>query len=264
MVAPLPVDLLEGGREPLVPEAQAPDEGEGAGVAGLDVRLQAVQPQRAEGVPDHEAQPLGQVTPAGRRRVRGEAEGAALPAASEDVVDVDPAHDRPGLAQADHEPLVRRPREPFQAAFERLRRQRVDAQPGPVQLGALAGEGGDLGVVLPAEVAQGHAGGLAEVAGGCSGRVHRVALVDAELVALDVQHRDARVVAVVQRPHVDRAEGDQPCAFGFQGGEALRAHEAGSDPYVEVQPVLGGLALGDVPEVRPGAHTVGIFAIGSP
>lgn len=55
--------------------------------------------------------------------------------------------------------------------------------------------------------------------------------VDAELVALDVQHRDARIVAVVQRLHVYRAERDQPCAFGLKCGEALFAHEPGADPH---------------------------------
>lgn len=79
--------------------------------------------------------------------------------------------------------------------------------------------------------------------------------VDTELVALDVQHRDARIVAVVQRLHVYCAKRDQPCAFGLKRGEALSTYESGADPHIKMHPVLGGLPLGDALEVQPWAHT---------
>lgn len=44
--------------------------------------------------------------------------------------------------------------------------------------------------------------------------------VEAELVALDVLHHEARLVVVIggQQSHAYCAQGDQPCAFGLQGG----------------------------------------------
>lgn len=45
------------------------------------------------------------------------------------------------------------------------------------------------------------------------------------LVALDVLHGDARIIAVIQRSHVYRTERDQSCAFGLKCGEALFTHE---------------------------------------
>jgi hypothetical protein len=79
--------------------------------------------------------------------------------------------------------------------------------------------------------------------------------VDTELVALDVLHRDARIIAVIQRSHVYRAERDQSCAFGLKCGEALFTHESGADPHVKMQPVLDGLPFGDALEVQARAHT---------
>lgn len=79
--------------------------------------------------------------------------------------------------------------------------------------------------------------------------------VDTELVALDVQHRDARIVAVIQRLYVYRAKRDQPCALSLKCGETLFTHEPGADPHIKVHPVLGGLPLRDALEVQPRAHT---------
>src|SRR5262245_15825079 len=69
--------------------------------------------------------------------------------------------------------------------------------------------------------------------------------VEAELVALDVLHHDARLVVVIgqQSSHVCRAESDQPGAFRLERGQALLADQPGADPYVEMQPVLDDLAL---------------------
>ncbi len=83
--------------------------------------------------------------------------------------------------------------------------------------------------------------------GGCS--------VETELVALDVLHHDARIVAVIQESHAYRAERDQSCAFGLERGQALFPHESGTDSHVKVQPILGDLAFGDALRVRSRAHT---------
>jgi hypothetical protein len=79
--------------------------------------------------------------------------------------------------------------------------------------------------------------------------------VDTELVALDVLHRDARIIAVIQRSHVYRAERDQSCALGLKCGEALFTYESGANPHVKMQPVLGGLPFGNALEVQSRAHT---------
>lgn len=79
--------------------------------------------------------------------------------------------------------------------------------------------------------------------------------VDTELVALDVQHRDARIIAVIQRLHVNCAKRDQSCAFGLKYGEAFRTHESGADPHIKMHPVLDSLPFGDALEVQPRAHS---------
>jgi hypothetical protein len=84
--------------------------------------------------------------------------------------------------------------------------------------------------------------------------------VEIELVALDVLHHNARIVAVIQQSHAYRAERDQPCALGLKCGEALFTHKPGADPHVKVQPVLGGLALGNALEEQSRPHTGGISA----
>ena len=72
--------------------------------------------------------------------------------------------------------------------------------------------------------------------------------VETELVALDVLHRDARIIAVIQGSHVYRAERDQSCALGLKCGEALFTHESGADPHAKMQPVLGGLPFSETRE----------------
>ncbi|EFH28457.1 transposase [Streptomyces sviceus ATCC 29083] len=80
--------------------------------------------------------------------------------------------------------------------------------------------------------------------------------VDTELVALDVQHRDARLVFLIgiQRLHVGRTERDQSCALGFERSEALVPHEPGPDPDVEVHPILNVLAFRDALEEQTRAY----------
>ena len=50
------------------------------------------------------------------------------------------------------------------------------------------------------------------------------------------------------------AEGDQALALGLERGHPLVALEAGSGPDVEVDAVLGGLALGHLLEEQPRAR----------
>jgi site-specific DNA recombinase len=70
-------------------------------------------------------------------------------------------------------------------------------------------------------------------------------LVEAELVALDVLHHEARLVVVIgrQQPHAHGAERDQTCTFGLKCGQALFTREPGADPHVKMQPVLDDLSF---------------------
>ena len=85
----------------------------------------------------------------------------------------------------------------------------------------------------------------------------RSLLVEVELVALDVLHHDARLVFFigVQHPHEYRAERDQSCALGLEGGEALVTHQPGADPHVKMHPVLDHLAFRNALEIQPRART---------
>src|SRR4051794_41920393 len=93
MVAPAAADLQVPRREPLLLESAAAGERDRGEVARLDVGLQAVQAERAEGLADHETDRLGHVSLA---RVRGDAavaEERALERAADDLGDVQPADD---------------------------------------------------------------------------------------------------------------------------------------------------------------------------
>src|SRR6476661_9614304 len=86
--------------------------------------------------------------------------------------------------------------------------------------------------------------------------------VEAELVALDVLHDDARLVEAIgaHQSFAHRAERDESCALGLERGQALLAHEAGAHPDVEMHPVLDDLALGDALEEESGTHPGGVDA----
>lgn len=81
--------------------------------------------------------------------------------------------------------------------------------------------------------------------------------VEAELVALDVLHHEARLVDAIgtQQSHAYRAERGQSCAFSLKCGQAFLTHEPGADPHVEMQPVLDGLPFGNALEEQSWAHT---------
>ena len=82
--------------------------------------------------------------------------------------------------------------------------------------------------------------GPADAVGSCCGHS-----VQTELVALDVLHHQTRLVVAIgrQQPHAYRTERDQSYAFGLKYGQTLFTHEPGTDPNVEVQPVLDDLAF---------------------
>ncbi len=109
---------------------------------------------------------------------------------------------------------------------------------------------------------------VAPCGGGCERAIdvcascHSGRSVETELVALDVLHHQARLVLLVglEEPHACRAEREQTCALGLQCGETFRTDEPGADPYVEMHPVLGNLALGDALEEQPRSLPVGISA----
>src|SRR5437016_14444860 len=72
VVPPGPADLQIPGGETLPLEADALDEGEGGGIGGLDVRLNPMQREISEGVPEDEHESLGHVTKAGVGNERSE------------------------------------------------------------------------------------------------------------------------------------------------------------------------------------------------
>src|SRR5690606_36739237 len=86
--------------------------------------------------------------------------------------------------------------------------------------------------------------------------------VEAELVALDVLHDDARLVLLVGEhdAHARRAERQEPVALRLERREALGTHEARAHPDVEVHAVLHDLALGDALEEQPRAGAGGVAA----
>src|SRR5688500_15188672 len=70
VVAPAAADLEVAGREALALEAGAADEGEGGGVVGLDVGLDAVELEALEGVAEDEPHPGRHVAAPGGRAAR--------------------------------------------------------------------------------------------------------------------------------------------------------------------------------------------------
>src|SRR4051794_33084178 len=84
--------------------------------------------------------------------------------------------------------------------------------------------------------------------------------VEAELVAFDVLHNEARLVEAVgdQQLHARRAKRDQSGAFGFERGHAFVTDEPSANAQVEMHPVFHDLAFGHALEEQSRAHTRGI------
>ena len=60
--------------------------------------------------------------------------------------------------------------------------------------------------------------------------------------------------------HAGRTEFDEPCALGLEYGESFRAHQPGTDPDVEMNPILDDLGLRNPLEEQPRPDTCGIDA----
>jgi len=72
---------------------RAAHEHDGAAITRLDVRLDAVEPERAEGLPEHERERLRHVAPPRMGRADLVAEIPAAEDAAYDLVDVDATHE---------------------------------------------------------------------------------------------------------------------------------------------------------------------------
>src|SRR5581483_7754823 len=86
--------------------------------------------------------------------------------------------------------------------------------------------------------------------------------VEAELVALDVLHHDARLLDAIgrQQPHASCAQPDQSGALGLECRQALVTHQPGAHSNVEVHPVFRDLALRDALEVQAWTYAGGVHA----
>ena len=93
VVAPLAADQQVARREALQPEARAAGQRDRRCVAGLDVRLDAVQAQRAEGVVEHLLERLAHQALAGVLLVRVVAQVGGLERAADDLGDREDAGD---------------------------------------------------------------------------------------------------------------------------------------------------------------------------
>ena len=143
VVAPLAADQQVARREALQAEPGAAGQRDRGGVAGLDVRLDAVQAERAEGVVEDLLERLAHQPLAGVALVGVVAEVGGLERAADDLGDREHAGDRAGVdaaGQQAEEVLAAR------AAVELVELVRAlgRVRPRPVQPVALAGEGEEL------------------------------------------------------------------------------------------------------------------------
>jgi hypothetical protein len=164
VVAPLAADQQVAGREALQAEAATAGQRDRRLVAGLDVRLHAVQAEGAEGVVEDLLERLAHQALAGVALMGVVAEVRRLERAADDLRDREHARDLAGVRPAGEQAQeVLAPG----AAVELV--ELVGALgrvgPGAVQAVALAGEGQELLPVLPREDAQHDAGAWRRVGG---------------------------------------------------------------------------------------------------
>src|SRR5882724_3060441 len=112
VIAPAPPDLQVSRRVPLAAEAEAPDQPERREITGLDVGLQPVQTEPAEGRADDERHGLGHEALPRVRRERIVAEVGAPEHAAHDLADVHDADELARAAAADEVADVRRRAQP--------------------------------------------------------------------------------------------------------------------------------------------------------
>src|SRR6202034_3759164 len=155
MVAPFAADLQVAAGEALPFEAEALDQPDRAGVAGLDVRLDPVQAKLAEHRPEHRPQaPRHQALP-GVRGKGAVAEGSRLQAAANDVVDVHHTDQAAAGPVPDQVAGLVVARDPFQVGSEELGGVR-QAEPGSMQRLAGASRVDELGRVGGRRLGQGN------------------------------------------------------------------------------------------------------------
>src|SRR5262245_41861929 len=106
VVAPAAADLQVPTREALLAEPAAADERDRAVVLRLDVRLDAMEPEIFERVPQDQLEPLAHVAFAGERLERVVAEVGVAEVAVEDLPEPEVPDDRVVLVATDHEPDV--------------------------------------------------------------------------------------------------------------------------------------------------------------
>jgi hypothetical protein len=120
VVAPAAADLEVARREALELEAAAARERDRRRVARLDVRLEPVQVELRERMPQNQPEPLGHVAAAGVGGDRAVAQERTLQPAADDLADVREADDRRVLTPADEQRLERLVGRPCEQRRERL------------------------------------------------------------------------------------------------------------------------------------------------
>ena len=155
VLAPFAADLQVAAGEALLLEAEALDQPDRPGVAGLDVRLDPVQAEVAEHRSEHRPQaPRHQALP-GVRGKGAVAQGSRLEAAANDVVDVHHADEAAAGPVPDQVAGLVVARDPFQVSSEELRGV-GQAEPGSVQRFAGAHRVDELGRVGRRRLGQGN------------------------------------------------------------------------------------------------------------
>ncbi len=152
MVAPGAGDVEVGGGKTFLLEADTLDQGEGAGVGGLDVRLQPVQAQGGEGVGGGEFEAGCRQPGAGEGGVGVEAGIGGTEIAIENLRKIDDAGERAGGAAADEKAGIGgglqggEPGVEAGLVCERLGKRGVEGFAGEVGGDELGGVGGADGV----------------------------------------------------------------------------------------------------------------------
>lgn len=106
VISPPTPDLQVAQREPFPTEAGPTHQRDGPLVAGLDARLNAMQPQVSEGVLEDELEPFAHESLPGERLERVVAEDGVSERPVDDLAESEVAHDRTVVVATDHEARV--------------------------------------------------------------------------------------------------------------------------------------------------------------
>ena len=130
MVGPLAVDLKITPGKPFPQEAAAFYQGNGCGIAGLDIGFQPMELEAAEGITDGQLHPFEHQALA---RVLGHCivtQKSTLKGAPNDMVKVDHSDDCPGATEANQVAIVIRDPQSLEVSRERRRGpRRLDPRP---------------------------------------------------------------------------------------------------------------------------------------